>query len=315
MEAITGFGLSNKYEYTEVQLDSLEYLTSQGNSTVSPLNWPTFRIGGDAPLERVAAYKVIQAEVPFTYYVFTTTNGTFVLEEDAGGGTQNIVITPGNYTISQMLTELKTQLELASVAAGNSFTYTITFNDQTQKITYVSSDATGFSFTFGGSHDGGTTNPRLYIGFPWGDTDSVTDTLVSPNVVLLSGPNYLYINSQKHGAQTNVILTKSISDLNFNTGNRGPQIARVPISVAPGEIITYRDPNPEYWFNIGGTTVINEMDIYLSLGTNFTLGQPLDLNGLPFSLTLGVLTLKSTNDQILGASNANGRVTQRIGPR
>lgn len=306
-ESINGFGLSSKYEYYELELDSLDYTSAQSQAN-TPLNWPTFEVGGAAPLSNVVAVKVIQAEIPFSYYVFTATNGTFVLQESAGAA-QNIVIPPGNYTSNQMVVQLKTLLDAASVAAGNSFIYTVTYDDQTQKITYVSTDAGGFTFTFGNTTDPGHTNPRLYLGFPAGDTSTMDDTLVSPNSVLLSGPNYLFLNSISFGQVTNNLLPKG----GIKRGNQSYQVCKIPVTAAPGEIVFYDDPNPTFWFNLGNAATFQTLDFFLTSGHD-TRMTALDLNGLSFSIKLGILTQKATSTNNFGAAANAGGLFSRTGP-
>jgi len=306
-EIITGYGLSAKYDYYEFELDSLDYSSPQA-AGITALNWPTFEVGGTQPLSNVVALKVIQAEIPFTYYVFTSTNGTFVLDEIAGGGPVNVTIAPGNYTISEMLVELKTKLDAAS---PNTHTYTVTYDDKIQKITIVSSDAGGFSLTFGSvtSTDNGSTNPRLYLGFPGGVTSSTADTLVAPNAVLLSGPNYLYINSVRHGQLTNNLLPRGAA----RRGNQSYQLCRVPVNAGPGGVILYNDPNPEYWFNIGNSPTFSAIDLFFTLGNTSTL---VDFNGLSFSVKLGVLVLKRTTTENRGGGvggNGTGSFTAPTG--
>lgn len=307
IEAITGYGLSNKYDYYEFELDSLDNSGTQG-PFASALNWPSFQVGGTQTLQNVAALKVIQAEIPFSYYVFTAQNGTFVLEEVEGGGAVNVTITPGNYTVSELIIELDAKLLAASV---NGDVYTTTFDGKTQKLTFTSDSVLGFSFTFGLSTSAGNHTPRLYIGFPGGVSSSTAAVLVSPNVIQLSGPNYLYINSVKFGQLTNNLLPKGA--VNLGGGNHGPQLCKVPINAGPGEVIYYNDPDENFWFEIGNQPTFQELDIYLSLG-NTSVPKALDLNGLSFSIKLGILVLKNTESEAYGGGFEQGRISKRSRP-
>ena len=65
----------------------------------------------------------------------------------------------------------------------------------------------------------------------------VGSTIISRTIAQISGPYYLYINSNSIGSVTNC----NVSDGAKYSG-RGPQICRIPISVNFGSVIFYKDP-------------------------------------------------------------------------
>jgi len=213
----------------------------------------------------------------------------------------------GNYAGgAAMATQLQTALNTVSS------NYTVTYSDVTMKFTFVTSKpgVTSFSFTFGAPTNSGNTNPRLYIGFPGGTTNSTALTLQSPNAVLISGPNYLYVNSSKFGQLTNLYLPQGA--FNLGGGNAGPQMAKIPVTVTSGNVIYWQDPDPQKWFDVENLTILNQIDFYLTLG-NTTTQVPLKLNGLSFSLKLGVLSNTFVHNELSGGSIKNGMV-KRIRP-
>lgn len=297
---MNSYGVSDNYDYTEISLDSEDHSGAQ-NSLFTALNWPLFEVGGMQTMTKIVAFKIISAEIPFSYYLFNTRNNVFTLTESTTGAVQ-VTITPGNYTSSQMITELNTQF----LAVASSL-YTVTYSSTTQKFTVTSDGANAnasFTLTFGTA--GGTTNTdaHWFLGFNSGVNASTLLVLESPNVILLSGPNYIYINSQNQGQLTNNILPTGAE--NLGGGNRGPQMAKVPVTSGPGSIIFYNDPAPEYWFNVGFIDVLQTMDFYLTLG-NFA--HPIDLNGLSFQIKLGVLKQKKSIDTSSMGGFQNNRVT------
>lgn len=294
------YGVSNNYDYTEISLDSEDFTRGQ-NSLFTALNWPSFEVGGMQTMTKIVAFKVISAEIPFSYYVFNTRNNVFTLDESADGPRQ-ITITPGNYTSSQMITELNTQFAAGIVTA----VYTVTYSSITQKFTITSDGGGGnasFTLNFGVAGSTTNTDTHWFLGFNSGVNASTLLVLESPNVILLSGPNYIYINSQNQGQLTNNILPKGAE--NLGGGNRGPQMAKVPVTSGPGSIIFYNDPAPEYWFNVGFIDVLQDIDFYLTLG-NFR--HPMDLNGLSFQIKLGVLKQKKSLDTTSMGGVQNNRV-------
>jgi len=314
------FGLSDSLQYYEYQLDSLD-ATSAFTSGVASTDWPMFLLGGKTPLTNIAAFKILEVQIPFSWYVFNQANTAFngigadpgsqwTLVETGGissGVSLYPVIAIGNYSGGTALA-VALQTALNSVSTN----YTVTFSDQTQKFTFTTTkaDVTSFTFTFGLPTNSGNRNPRLYIGFPGGTTSSAGLTLVSPNVVLISGPNYLYVNSNTIGQLTNLYLPQGA--VNLGGGNAGPQMAKIPVNVISGNVIFWQDPDPQKWFDVENLPLLNRVDFYLTLG-NTTTQIPLQLNGLSFSIKLGVLTNTFTHND-LGGGLAQDRIIKRIRP-
>lgn len=314
------YGLNDSLKYYEFQLDSLD---SSGSFVdgASSTDWPMFLLGGKTPLTNIAAFKILEVQIPFSYYVFNTQNTSFnglganpgsqwTLVE-TGGVSTGVALYPvpaiGNYNGgSALATALQTALN--AVSSG----YTVTFTTQTQKLSFttVKAGVTSFTFTFGLPTNSGNKNPRFYMGFPGGTSTSTGTTLVSPNVVLISGPNYLYVNSSTIGQLTNMYLPQGAS--NLGGGNAGPQITKVPVNVSSGNVIFWQDPDPQKWFDVENLPLLNQLDFYLTLG-NTTTQTPLQLNGLSFSLKLAVLT-NTFNHNDLGGGLPEDRVIKRIRP-
>lgn len=302
------YGISSFYDYFELSLDSQDASYSY-SGTQSKLNWPVFDIGGGLQsLQNVVALKVISASIPFSYYVFTSQNNTFQLFELGPNATPStITITPGNYTFSDMITELELRMSLTN--SPNGCTYTIVFNQSTNKFTFTSdglAGTTAFNLVFDLTSD--NTCPKWFLGFNSGNNQSTLLDLTSSNVCLLSGPNYLYVNSQKYGQLTNNVLPNG----SLNTGgNRGPQLTRIPINASPGDVIEFVDPNPNMFFSIGTSNSLQEIDLYLTLGNFSTL---MDFNGLSFAIQLGILVQRESSSASGTGGLQSGRVAKRSRP-
>ena len=270
MYRMTGnnYGLNDSLKYYEFELDSLD-ATSSNADGVAKTDWPLFLLGGKTPLSNIAAFKIIEAQIPFTYYVFNSSNTDnsssnlarwTVTETGSGaGGPYYPLIPVGNYAGGDALATAL-QNALNAVSSG----YTCSYSAQTQKLTFTTSKAnvTGFSFTFGLSTNSGNKNCRLYMGFPGGVTSSVATTLVSPNVILLSGANYVYVNSAALGNLTNLYLPQGA--VNLGGGNSGPQMAKIPINCNSGEVSFWQDPDPQKWFDVENLNLLNQVDFYLT---------------------------------------------------
>src|SRR3954463_14627910 len=80
------YGLNNDYDYFEFEFDSKDATntlfpppTVLDSNEIDILNWPLFTMG--RPIESIAAMKILEVQIPFSYYVITPTNGTFLLGE------------------------------------------------------------------------------------------------------------------------------------------------------------------------------------------------------------------------------------------
>jgi hypothetical protein len=295
---MNNWGLNNTYDYYEFAIDSLDN-TGSGAGGISALNWPSFFVGGKNPLSRVRGMKILSAEIPFSYYVFTSTNNTFEVSDSASGPWTLVTIPQGNYTKDTILPVLKSIIEAAIPG-----TLTVTFNAPTLKLVFASTASLFLRFV-----ENPLVSPRLWIGFNAGVFGFTgAGTFTAPNVALLSGPNYLYINSIKFGQLTNNYLPSGFSPVN---GNTGPQIAKVPVDVDSGEVIYYTDPDPQKYFDIGDINSLQKIDFYLSLGTSEAV---LDLNGLSFSLKLALLIEKMNMDESQSGFAEQDRVVKRMRP-
>jgi len=289
----TNYGLNNSLRYMEVILDSGDAIESY-TTGISALDWPVFDFNMN--LSNIAALKVISAEIPFSYYVFNSTNNTFILTE-AVGGPRVVTIPVGNYTVSTFITALEAALNAASATASM---YTVTVSSTTGKIT-VTSNGGPFTFTFGTSPtDAGITNPRLWMGFNAGSISSTivggSQTIVAPNVFNLTGPNYLYLNSNRLGPMVAMDLPVGAARLGSDTS--GPQIAKMQVNTNPGATIFYQDPDPLYWFDMENFATLQRLDLYFTMG-NIPLPSPLQLNGAQFSIKLGILFNRAVHNDVV----------------
>lgn len=329
---MSGFGgISKSLKYYEFAIDSFDG-GQPFASGVSKLDWPIFQVGGKRPLRNIAAIKILEAQIPFSWYTLNSSNNTFILEE-AGAAPITVTMTwsapgdalvpaEGNYSISDYVGTnglLTNSLNWASDANGVNTTFNSAYNDKVFKIEIWNNVATPgrqFILKFGNdATDPGNTNPRYLLGFGPGNNTSqgwnstVGDYLQAPFVAQTTGPNYLYINSQRIGNLTDMYLPKGAT--NLGGGNSGPQMCKIPVDCQPGGIIYWRDPDPEKYFDLENLDTLSEIDFYLTLGNSS--GQvPLKLNGGNFSLKLCILENDLSHTTTYTGTVQNNRVTKRI---
>ena len=194
------YGLNNSYEYYEFVFDSSQ-ATRANTSADLKENWPVFSVSGKKPLTNIAAMKILEVQIPFSYVATIRPNDVFTLTE--GVNTQNVVVPAGNYTTAQLTVALKTALDAAHVALGG--------NPNAFTVSYLPSDR--FSFL---CFDGGpvvftlnftTTSPYMSIGFKVGSyTSNVGGSLIAPYYPNVTGAPYLYLNSNAIGTLIDLYL-------------------------------------------------------------------------------------------------------------
>lgn len=304
-------GLSDTYKYYEFELDALDW-SSAFAAEYAPTDWPLFTIGGKRPLQNIAAIKLLEIQIPFSFYIYNQDNNTFVFEEAAPfNGPVTVTIPEGNYNVSEMETVLAAAINAVRLSA---LVYTVTADTNTQKLV-IKNNSGGvslpFTMTFGSSTDTGNSNPRLYLGFTRGATTSihdvgVTDYIIAPNAYSITGPNYVYVNSDKLGNLCNLFLPRGAFNLGY--GNAGPQLAKIPLTVQPGGVVFWSDPDPGKWFDLESLPSLTDVDFYLTMGNT---SNKLRMNGQNFSIKLGILENELSSQQS-SLGSAASRVTKRI---
>ena len=241
---MNNFGLNDDLLYRELEFDSYDCVNSL-TTGVLKTNWPNFQL--TRPLNNIAALKILEVQIPFTWYTINNNNNTFKLND--GAGTTVVTLPIGNYDSSSLATALGTALTTAS---AGSHTFTVTYASLTQKFTIVSNQTSGsFTFTMAPSDMiEGNFDPSIMLGMNRVDTSSTYSvgfpaTLISPNVALITGPNYLYVNSSKVGQSTNLYLPGQ-SEFHVQSEGLGPQLAKIPVNCNPGGIIFWQDPGLTY---------------------------------------------------------------------
>lgn len=268
------YGLNPNYNYYEFSFDSSQAQRAY-NTSYTKEDWPVFFLGGKRDLTNVAAIKILEVQIPFSYYVFNASN---IVYTDPLG-TRNFSLI-GNFTAAQLISKLKTELDAAHVAlGGGANAFTVILNPQLNKLNILGFDAGPFVFSLTLS----ATDAEA-LGYNTGlNTSDLGGSLQAPKSILVSGPNYLYLNSNMLGSLINLYLPST--DANTG-GNAGPQVAKIPVNAAPTGIIYWQDPDPQKWFDVENLSQLQQTDFYLSLGTHTDV---LRLQGLPFSIKFGVL--------------------------
>lgn len=277
---------SDYLDYYEYIFDSADAASAFRTGYTSK-NWPLFHF--ENPLQDVVAVKIVEVNIPMTFYTVNSTNNTFVVNDLTVPNSWTVTVPPGNYDSGTLTTALHTALH-----ADTTLAWTVTFDVSTLKFTFTPAPAHNITFEFGTAPNTGETNMRLIMGFNAGTSASGT-VLTSPNVPQITGPDYFYVNSDSFGTYLNLYLPQTGSRAH---GGEGSEMAHVPNTATYSELLAWKDPTPQYFFTTSGCNALQTIDMYITGGV---FENPLDFNGLSFSVKLGILQRKSSkNNQYLG---------------
>ena len=196
--------------------------------------------------------------IPFSNYPINSNNNTIALSGISGSWNANL--TPSNYTPTTFITEFVNQFG-STGSLGIAGGITGSYNTATSRFSFGTIAGTDFSIT-------PTIYNGKYLGLSAGTHNSVNHVITSDRNVILSG-----------ALQVRILTDLSIYSTNTRDNNRN-----VLCSVYPdcqyGDIITK---------NLSNFTHIKMSSPFIGL-TRFylvdELYQPIDLNGLDWSITL-----------------------------
>jgi len=193
--------------------------------------------------------------IPYSYYVVNGNNNTLLAGPT---GVDTITLTQGNYTGSELSTELQTQLNAVLVP-----TYTVSFDSNSGKFTYSTGDASEFQIIT-------DTQNYKYLGFDKSSTNSSSSgSLTSSNVIDVSGSQYIEVRTDLP------IHSENNSNLNRDV------LLRVYPNSEVFSTIFYQNNNAQVHF-----TSDKIQRVRFTLFDEFD--NQMDLNGLNWSLTLKV---------------------------
>jgi len=199
-----------------------------------------------------------------SFYAINSNNNTFLFTDLGTTGRAGTTGTPalvqGNYTSTQFLSQLDTQLNALAIGATNTSSY----STQTGKLSISSSDSTDFSIT------SNTSNYR-YLGMDISSVvSSVSGIWVSPNVIDLAGTRYI-----------DILVDLPIASVNTRNRNKNV-LARVYINADRWGQILYLKENFSFCKLL--TSRLNSISFQLI----DEFGYELSLNGTEWIATLEI---------------------------
>jgi len=220
----------------------------------------------DGPVQTI---ELVSAEIPNTQYVFTSANNYIDFNE--GAGALSAQITPGTYSIDDLVSHLKTILD-----AAGSDTYTVSFDEITKKLTIASTGS--FSLLWSsGSHS--ATSAYKELG--WNQTDvSSGSSHTAPNSLKISGDDYWFIS----------VRNMPLNGVQGGSNSIGFTF-KVPINVGYGDIVFYTQETGLNQTITQANVCFCQPIFYVQLLDAY--GKIVDLQGRDWSCAIGITTYRS----------------------
>lgn len=251
-------GLSDSLRYNEFEFDSFSAVTPF-NGTSSALDWPLYTIG--KPLNNVAGLKIIEAQIPFTYYTINSTNNTFKVYE-----AYSVPVSLGTGTITKInLVSCTLATNQFSFTAGmvggiivysgaqfsgNNGSYTITAFTNSLTVTVVPALVIGTTDTGGTFTFTGTPVTTLSLSLPVGNYSIPATCTSASSTSAVNSTNILYQLVKVLNANTTTGGTYSAT---YAPGNGLISIvntASTTMPVASFRFVFDNDPAGFGWTNI-----------------------------------------------------------------
>ena len=258
---------------SHIIIDVRSDLRTGGTITKPSFHFPK-NISFDQNRTKEYYMRLQNVQLPTSFYQVNSNYNTLVIRErNSGDITQNeitMTITEGNYTLSELTSEIATQLN-ANTAQGN--TYTVSGDDKTGKITISYTGGASVNVDILSYQGGSTINPIIGAGEYDGSTEYTGIQSTGTALPYHYNLNFIsYIN-----IETNITSHNHMNHIGYiNVG------ARVPITETRGDVVNL-DNNDGYPVRIK----INHIsEIKYEIRDPYR--KEIDLNGVPVSFQIVV---------------------------
>lgn len=221
--------------------------------------------------------------IPKTFYDIDATNNTFIVLEEDGTATATydtltVTVPPGNYTITELLTQIESDLDTNT---NNGNAYTLSYDDITNKITIEFDDNGGGSPSLDVIIDtianGSTINDPLGVG-------KTSPTLLDVPITLLNNTPQEMTYTVDLDTKSYIAIETDITSSNFyDLGSQSYIGATVPVNVGRNEKV-YHEAHD------GFLNLINSKGPIATVGYRLhdEFENTINLNGAEWSCILAI---------------------------
>ena len=219
----------------------------------------------DPSINSTEKIKVLAVNIPLSYYAFDNYN--FTVLENTSGSAQ--ITLNGNYTNSQLTSYITSALTTASASTGNSLNYNCAYDSVLGKLNIT---ATGGNFVV----TSGSANANLGFRAP----SATPATIQTSDSVIQLTKQYIVVQSDELQQS---VATSSRSY--YNNDSSQPIAAVVPILNGAYQYQYYESPVSSEYLK-ANSAVLERISFRL---TDLD-GNRVSLNGVPWSIKIGVMT-------------------------
>ena len=241
--------------------------------------------------KQVCTVRLVTAEVPFSFFLNTAANNTTTIILDLGNDPQHIVIPDGSYTVNTLGDAI-----IAAVARNSTFshfTLTINIDSTTQKMKLTGSAAFSLDTTTT-STSTAAWGLAYYMGFVKNKVyqseqlviNAINCTNCVPTKYIL-----LDINMLNNMDETQPVTLTNSSNSYGGNGNVRSTFAKIPLSVAPFDLILFDAGNNLTFNEAILNPIVGKLD-RLSITWRHHDGTIIDFNNVDHSLTLEIQCLE-----------------------
>ena len=291
-------------------LTTIDVLFDSANFITGTKDYPYFNLS-NKQLDNIVGLQLLYVSIPFSYYVNDITKNTFTIVDS--NGTWNIVLDPGTYNASNIVTELALAFLKAGVTSSTAYNFFID-SSTAQLVIYNNTLAFTISFplstkvqNFGFTNSTSSTNGKLadntetYV-----NSGANTNYIYSQGPVSLTGSNQLYV----HSPELSTMLNSKV----YNDTQSGDILFIVPVSAAYLGINEY-EPAKNMYLRCNPISLSN-ISFFLTLGSQTLYQGPtggnqsnLSLQGLPFQV--GIRFYKKQQNVVGGTHDSNVNEVRR----
>lgn len=227
-------------------------------------------------LLNVTEAKLMSAELPSSFYVFTYQAKNTILDLEVNGVRKQVVIPDGNYGFTTMTNALKESLESSFADEGHVFT--VSTSGTTFKLTIEIEDPSLTMRLYSGDYVGDTTHWGLpyYLGFERNQViESVSGVLQGTRPASLNPITYLLLDIEEFGRLHESEILGRGGAASTHT------FAKVPVSVDSFKFAYFDKPITHNTFSPPIPRLRK-----LRISWRLHSGEPVDFQGLDHSMTL-----------------------------
>ena len=231
--------------------------------------------------------------LPYTWFNVQDTNRTFDVVEN--GSAFTVTLTKGSYNALQLRDHLVATLNAASLSSGQSYTYSIVFNEIDSKYLFSINAPVGVNTITCSNHS------HKLLGF----AEAVTNTFAGSSLSSSHSISTIFTDA--------LLLHSDLPNTNVDKGTGLKQtfhlsnvFAKIPINTSPFNNIIFENLNDDYLLNIPDRTV-TQMRFYFTTVEH----KPIVLND-DFSFTLKIEVVEDDEKTLVEQNSGLGELLRLL---